>query len=85
MTAQYTEKAEIENSAMVPKIKKKLSKFGHLAILGDFEHIFTIFSAPLHFFQFLICWCTLCDLCGHFEYNKPIFYEKFFLGLPPWP
>ena len=27
--------------------------FGHLAVLGDFGHVFTNFLAPLHFFQFL--------------------------------
>ena len=27
------------------------------------------------FFSFLLC---LCDLCGHFEYNKPRFYGNFF-------
>ena len=31
----------------------------------------------LEFFLF-----TLCVLCGHFEYNKPIFFDNFFLGPP---
>ena len=25
---------------------------------------------------------TSCVLCGHFEYNKPIFFDNFFFGLP---
>ena len=34
------------------------------------------FSAPLHFFHFFSFWLSLYDLCGHFEYNKPRFYDN---------
>ena len=61
-------------------MQKKLSKFDQFGRLWDFGHIFTNFSAQLTFFQFLYFQLTLCALCGHFEYNKPIFYDNFFLG-----
>ena len=48
----------------------------------DIGQIFVNFSAPLQPFWIFLSWVTLCDLCGHFEYHKPIFYDKFFFGSP---
>ena len=49
--------------------------------LEDFGQFVSNFSAPLQLFEFILFWLTLCDLCGHFEYNKPIFYDIF--EVPP--
>ena len=48
--------------------------------LEDFGQFFNNFSAPLQLFKFPFSWLTLCDLCGHFEYNKAIFNDNLFLG-----
>ena len=48
--------------------------------LEDFGRFFLNFSAPFRFFPFFSFLLTLYDLCSHFEYIKPIFYDHF---LPP--
>ena len=76
-TKQKRKKCE-KKIARGREIKKKLLTFDRLAILGDFGHIFPNISAPFHFFPFFSFLLSLCDLCGHFEYNKPRFYGNFF-------
>ena len=58
-----------ENTSKIPQNSQKV-KFGQFLLN---------FSAPLHFFHFFSFWLTLYDLCGHFECNKPIFYDNFAL------
>ena len=67
MTAQVTQtQQKIKKVHGGREIKKKLSKFDHSAILGDFGHIFPNISAPFHFFQLFSFLLSSCDLCGNF-------------------
>ena len=58
------------------EIYKKLSKSGGLVWLGDFAMFFANFSARLQSWVLEFFWFTLCVLCGHFEYNKPTFFDN---------
>ena len=86
MTAQIT-RSTLKNQ----KLKKvqggwenceNMFKFPQYGLMAKFWQFFLHFSAPLHFFQFLLFQCTSCDLCGHFEYNKPMFYDKKYFDPP---
>ena len=61
------------------EIREKASKIPPKWPNGQILTVFLHFSAPFHFFQFFSFLLSLCDPCGHFEYNKPRFYGNFFL------
>ena len=72
MTAQIPQITQTQQKKQYIKgreMKKKLSKFNHLAISGDFGHVFIISQTLIFQFFLLIPF----DPCGHFEYNKPRF------------
>ena len=89
ITAQITQadfkKTLALKSVMGPRYIQKTSKSGGLLWVVDFGSFFlSNFSAPLQLWGLTIFLFSLCDLCGHFEYRKPIIVDNFVLT-PPWP
>ena len=51
------------------EITEKLSKILQPHWIAWFWKVFWLF----------LSWLTLCDMCGNFDYHKPIFYEFFYV------
>ena len=61
-------------------ICKNVSKSGGLVWLGVFGQFFVVFSAPRQARTFPFFSLSPCVLCGHFDYNKPMFQDKKYFG-----
>ena len=61
-------------------ICKNVSKSGGLVWLGVFGQFFVVFSGPRQARTFPFFLLSPCVLCGHFDYNKPMFQDKKYFG-----
>ena len=82
MTAQITrtqqKRKKIEKMKGDRDFKENVSKIPQNVQMVKFFTVFSSFLGPLAIFSLFSFLFSSCDMCGHFEYNKPTFNDNFF-------